>query len=274
MLNNLKYIIRKNKMMILVISVILICSVAIAFGVYAQITNRGTVNINEEEENNYIELKNNFSEIFTNNVNRETTTNLNINYNEILYCAYDIKENQSGKYSIDARVPQFKLETEETKKINKEIFDTFAQKIIDIIEKGALYATYNLDYVAYINNNIFSLVIRCNYKEGSNPQRTIVQTYNYDLENNKLLNLQEILDYKKLNREEVQNKIKEEIKEANGQGENINDQGYNVFIRNEQDSMYQIDNTANFFLGKNNYLYIVYAYGNNNYTNKIDLIIF
>ena len=37
-----------------------------------------------------------------------------------------------------------------------------------------------------ISNNILSLVVRSTLKEGSNnPQRDIVQTYNYDLTNQK-----------------------------------------------------------------------------------------
>ena len=56
--------------------------------------------------------------------------------------------------------------------------------------------------------------------------------------------------------------------------QNISEQGYNVYVRNEEDSMYEIDNTANYFLGKDNYLYLVYAYGNNNYTSEMDLVIF
>lgn len=274
MLNNIKYIFRKNKMLIIIISILLVCSIAIAFGVYAQITNTGTTKAKKQEnEIDYEELENSFKDIFTNSINKQANVNSSYNYEEILYCAYNIEE-KSDNYNIKAKLPLFKLEGDVISNVNKEIFDTFGRKIIDIINNSSAYTTYNLDYVAYVNQSIISLVIKCNYKDGTNPQRTIVQTYNYDIEQNKLLTLQDILDYKKLSKEEVQNKIDNQIKDINKQMQNISEQGYNVYVRNEKDTMYKIDNTANYFLGKDNSLYLVYAYGNNNFTSEIDLVIF
>lgn len=271
----IKYFIIKNKMSILLISIIAICSIAIAFGVYAQITNKGVINEKKQEkESNYENLKSTFKDIFTNTINKEANANLNYNYEDILYCAYDAKEEKSGKYNINAKLPLFKLDSEVISSVNKEIFDTFGRKIIDIRNTSSSYTTYNLDYVAYVNENIISLIIRCNYKDGKNPQRTIIQTYNYDIENDKLLTIQDALNYKKLNKEEVQKEIYEEIKKTNTEIQNISEQGYNVYVRDENNSMYKIDNTSNYFFGINNCLYLVYAYGNNNYTSEVDLVIF
>ena len=270
----IKYFIIKNKILILIASVILICSIAIAFGIYAQITNKGIVaEKKQENEINYEELENNFKEIFTNSINKQQNANLNYNYDDILYCAYDIEE-ESPQYSINAKLPLFKLDSAVILNANKEIFDTFGRKIVDIINKSLTYTTYNLDYAAYVNENIISLVIRCNYKDGTNPQRNIIQTYNYDIENNKMLSIQDIFSYKNLDSETVQKKVNEKIKQVNNEMKNINEQGYNVYLRNEEDDMYKIENTANYFLGENNYLYLVYAYGNNNYTSAMDLVIF
>lgn len=270
----IKYLVEKNKMLIMLISIILICSIAIAVGVYAQITNKGiSEGKKQETEISYDDLRDNFKNSFTNTINKEEKVNSSYNYEEILYCAYNIEE-KSGKYNINAKLPLFKLEGDIISNINKEIFDTFGRKIIDIINNVSVYTTYNLDYVAFVNENIISLVIRCNYKDGKNPQRTIIKTYNYDIENNKLLSIQDILEYKELNKEDVQKKVYEDIKKINTQIQNISEQGYNIFVRNVEDSMYEIDNTSNYFLGKDNRLYIVYAYGNNNFTSEIDLVIF
>ena len=114
----------------------------------------------------------------------------------------------------------------------------------------------------------------CKYKNGTNPQRRIVQTYNYDIENDKLLDIEEIIAYKNLNKDDIQNKVQQEINKVNSQMKSITQQGYNVYIRDENSEIYKIDNTPNFFLGKNNYLYLVYAYGNNNHTSEMDLVIF
>ena len=45
----------------------------------------------------YEDLKNNFDTIFTNSINREATAKLNINYNEIVYTRYDIKDEKGVK---------------------------------------------------------------------------------------------------------------------------------------------------------------------------------
>ena len=50
-MSKLKYIFQEKKMLIIIISIILICSIAIAFGVYAQITNKGSIKKDSENEN-------------------------------------------------------------------------------------------------------------------------------------------------------------------------------------------------------------------------------
>ena len=273
-MNKFKYFLVKNKMIIIIASIILVCAIAIAFGVYAQITNRSEIKAKEKEQkSNYIELEENFDEIFTNNINKQNSAKQDINYDEIVYCAYNI-ESSEGNYNINAKIPLFKIKNETTDKINQEIYDTFAKTIIDIVQTSNAYTTFSLDYVAYVNNNIVSLVIKCTYKDGSNPQRKIIKTYNYDIENNKLLNINEVLAYKGLNKEEIEKKVLEKIKEENEEVKAFAEQGYNVFVRNESDDIYKIDKTPNFFIGKDNHLYLVYAYGNYNHTSEIDLVIF
>lgn len=49
--------------------------------------------------------------------------------------------------------------------------------------------------------------------------------------------------------------------------------GYEVYTRNVDDEMYNLENTSNFLLGEKSHLYIIYAYGNNNFTSETDLII-
>lgn len=52
----------------------------------------------------------------------------------------------------------------------KSILSTQSQNII-----------YNVEYCAYVTNDILSLVVRSTLKEGENTQREIIQTYNYNL---------------------------------------------------------------------------------------------
>lgn len=53
-----------------------------------------------------------------------------------------------------------------------------------------------MEYVANVQDDILSLMIRSNLKEGVSAQRIIIQTYNYDLRNNKEINLEEVLKIK------------------------------------------------------------------------------
>ena len=274
----LKYIWRDKKQLIIIIGIILVCSIAIAIGIYAQVTNSKITKTKEERiEANYEDLKNNFDTIFTNTVNKEGAINVenaNVNYDELIETKYNVNEKKETKYSIVAKIPLFKKETETTKKINQEIFNTFGGKIVDIITNSNTDTIYNLGYVGYINDNILSLVIKCTLKEGTKAQRTIIQTYNYNIDEDRIVTLDEIMQKRNLDKEKVQNQITQEITKLSKQNASFANQGYNVYVRNPNDDIYKVENTPNFFLGKNKTLYLVYAYGNNDYTSETDLVIF
>ncbi len=274
----LKYIWRDKKQLIIIIGIILVCSIAIAIGIYAQVTNSKITKTKEEKiEANYEDLKNNFDTIFTNTVNKEGAINVenaNVNYDELIETKYNVNEKKETKYSIVAKIPLFKKETETTKKINQEIFNTFGGKIVDIITNSNTDTIYNLGYVGYINDNILSLVIKCTLKEGTKAQRTIIQTYNYNIDEDRIVTLDEIMQKRNLDKGKVQNQITQEITKLSKQNASFANQGYNVYVRNPNDDIYKVENTPNFFLGKNKTLYLVYAYGNNDYTSETDLVIF
>ena len=50
--------------------------------------------------------------------------------------------------------------------------------------------------------------------------------------------------------------------------------GYNIFDRDYKSALYKMQNTTGFFLGEQGYLYLIYAYGNQNFTSEMDLIVF
>lgn len=274
----LKYIWRDKKQVIILIAILLVCSIAIAIGIYAQITNSKITKTEEEKQQaNYEDLKNNFDSIFTNTINKEGSAkieNSNINYDDIIETKYKVNEKKETKYNIVVEIPLFKKETETTKKINEEILDIFGKKVVDIVKNNKTYTVYNLGYVGYINDNILSLVIKCTLKEGTTAQRTIIQTYNYNIDEDKLMTIEDIIQTKNLDKEKMQKQITEEITKLSKQNASFANQGYNVYVRNPNDDMYKLENTPNFFLGKNKTLYLVYAYGNNDYTSETDLIIF
>ena len=132
---------------------------------------------------------------------------------------------------------------------------------------------YTVNYSAYISNNILSLVVRSTLKEGTNPQRDIIQTYNYDLTNQKEYTIDNILEAKGITKKEANQKIKEEIKTQQEKSEELEKLGYTTYKRDYTSDMYSINNVTEYFIGKDNALYIIYAYGNENNTNEMDVII-
>ena len=228
---------------------------------------------NEEEKTeskiNIEELENNFNTIFTNTIYPETEEN-----KQKVYLRYNIETSESGKYKIDTNIPMVEIESKIVDEINNDIFTSFVKPISQILDQEGAYTIYNADFVSYINNNILSVIVKCTLKEGINPQKVIIRTYNYDMENDKILTLQEIFNKKNLNQEEVQNKIFNKINDEIQKVIAIEDSGYNVYKRDINSEIYKIENVKEYFLGKDNVLYIVYAYGNSDYTSEVDLIIF
>ena len=120
-----------------------------------------------------------------------------------------------------------------------------------------------------------SLVIRSTLKEGDSSQRIIVQTYNYNLSTNTQASLTDLITMKGLNRDEVNNKIREVVTAAAQEDQALQDMGYNqVYIRDLTSDIYTVDNAGAYFLGPNQELYIVYAYGNGEFTSKMDIVLF
>ena len=129
-----------------------------------------------------------------------------------------------------------------------------------------------MEYTANVEDDILSLIIRSNLKEGASAQRVIIQTYNYDLRNNKEISLSEILKIEQLNKQEIQDKINNTIQEEEKKVEDLRKLGYNIFNRDTTSDMYHIENSREFYYTADA-IYIIYAYGNDSYTSEMDLII-
>ena len=161
--------------------------------------------------------------------------------------------------------------------INTEIEDIFVKKATSILvnaETSTEYVIYNIDYAGYINGNILSLVIKATLKEGSNPQRIMYLGYNYNLQTGTKINLEDYMSYKNITSTTLQNKINREIQEISQKTQDLNDVGFSVYTRDPDSDMYKLENITNYFYGPDNYIYIVFAYGNNNYTSETDVIVF
>ena len=228
-----------------------------------------------QQDIDYQTLLAGFNDIFQNQL-EENNLQINIskeNENEqIVYTYYSKQERQENNYDLEVHIPYINISNETIQNYNQEIKETYENKAEEILQKENSNSIYTVEYEATIENNILSLIIRANLKEDSNPQRVIIQTYNYDLTNNREVTLQEMLEAKQLKVNEVENKIKDEITSEQQRVEDLQSLGYDIFERNPEDKMYKVENSKEFFMKDGN-IYIIYAYGNENFTSEMDLII-
>lgn len=259
----------KNKKILIItlisIMVIMIITIGIILIVNKNDTNNKQEN-NIENEVNIDELESNFRNAF-----------YNIEYSQkeedTVMLAYKLEKNKEKQYSVNVNLPKINIDTKEAETINNEIIITYCTKLLDILTNSQSYTIYNIDYITYINENILSIIIKSTLKEGSNPQRLIIQTYNYDMENNKQISFEEILNLKNIESADIQSKIIKTIREKNEKTETVSNQGYNIYVRDIRSDEYLIENIKTYFLGQDGHLYIIFAYGNTSFTETMDVII-
>ena len=264
---------------IFVITIIVICILCINLAVYLKIIEKDDkTQQNEEVIVDTVALTENFENIFDNKIdyqnNNITSANKKDSTKELVYTNYAKEEKQEGKYDVNVNIPYININNTNIENINKEIEELFYVKINNIlVDSGDIEIIYNVKYKAYVNDNILSLIISSNLKEGANSQRLIIKTYNYNISSNQVLDINQILNYRSLNTKTVQEKINNTIKEAVQTSSTYQELGYNKYLRNLNDEMYKVENTKVFFLGEGKSLYIVYPYGNLNYTTEMDLVV-
>ena len=272
---------------VLYILISLFCIFAIIAGIYAQYIESDQANTNLAQEDEKIEqektqekIKADFNNLFINELNLggfDTTGIAKINNeHDIVYSAID-REEVTENYEINIHIPVINIKNELANTYNSMTQADFINKANDVMQNTdkTKKAIYSIDYAAYVNNNILSLVIRSTLKEGSSAQRIIIRTYNYNLSTNQEASLIDLITIKRLNKDEVNNKILQVVKAENQEAESLQSMGYNqIFVRDLTSDIYNVDNAGAYFLGTNGELYIVYAYGNGEFTSEMDIILF
>ena len=273
-----------NKIIICAI-IIIICIMGIGIGIYAQFfyvnsnEDKFMLGLGEEAEKKETrkELELNFENIFQNSVKIVQVpdkTNKKDETKEIIYTDTNFVAEKAGYYDIDINIPKININSETIEKVNNNITSLYTELAKEILLQQEQHnIIYNVDYEGYINQNILSLVIKATIKQDKDVQRTIIKTYNYEINENKELSLQEIIEIKKLNENAIQNEITQKIEEYNKENLSLNILGYEGHVRDVESEMYEIENAENFFLGEEGFLYIVYSYGNKEETNLIDIIV-
>ncbi len=229
------------------------------------------INKTEQEEAN---LKANFTNLFDNKITY--TSEINIikedENKELIYTNYE-KNEKTDNYEINVVLPYINIQSSKIQSWNNEIKSTFEEKAKQILKSNNETKTiYSTKYTANIENNILSIMIYADLKENTASQRILIQTYNFNLETKKELNLQDTLEIYNLDEKQIQNKINSDIKKENQKSQELKDLGYNVFTRDIEDTKYKIENTTEFFI-KNKNLYIIYPYGNEQGTSEYDIIV-
>lgn len=257
-----------------------ICILAIIIIIGIQILGNDIINnlfgiskLVKRTEQEEATLKANFETIFDNNINEKgsyRTQKIDEN-KEIVYSNYQ-KEEKNDRYEININIPYINIKNKTIEEFNKEMTNTFKAKAEEILNSEDKNAIYTVKYKANIENNILSLIIYSDLKQDTNAQRVIIQTFNFNLDENKELKLAEILKKYNLNQNEVQNKISEDIKEEQKKSQDLKELGYNVFSRDIQDDIYKIENITEYFIYNNN-IYVIFAYGNNRITSEMDIVI-
>lgn len=262
--------------------IILFCIISIIIAIVLQFTkgdnSEETPNLPSLSEEQTMQHETEFDNIFENKVNYLENNSYKITKieqdKEIIYTGYQDNNKKINDYELDVNIPYINIGNNALiDSYNQEIRDVFETKAKSVLNTQNSSIIYTVNYSAYISNNILSLVIRSTLKEGSNPQRDIVQTYNYDLETQKECTIDELLELKGISKQEANRKIRDKIKEVQKSVDELAQLGYTIYQRNPDDDMYSINNVSEFFLGADNALYIIYAYGNQNHTSEMDIVI-
>lgn len=281
-----------KKRYVLYIAITIICVIAIIAGVYYQILGKkpkknieNNIVGNETSQNEVQDpetIKEEFNLLFNNSFNDQGYDKSTIQKypgleeQDIIYAQYNIKEEKDQKYSVNINLPVFNVNGEVAAEFNNITQSVFANKAEQVLNRSEKYTIYNVEYVAYLNENILSLAIKSTLKEGNSAQRVIIQTYNYDIETGRKLTLNDVLDQYGIEKKQVNQKIEKEVEEANRQAEAVSEAlsqtGQSIYKRDINNAMYVTDNVNNFLVGQDGEIYIIYAYGNSNFTSEMDII--
>ena len=274
-----------SKRYIFYASLALICIVAICLGIYAQFYYKYSDtdvlmlgNIGSEKTAEEIALlKTKFNELFENklyNDNEDISVDKKDYSMNIVYTNYNLVNEDENYYSVNVQIPMINIDTSTVSEINSKIKTEFYDKAYNIMRKTEGNTIYTVSWVGYINGDILSLAIKSSLKEEGKAERVGVRTYNYDLKGGKLVNLSDLIKLKETTVNKVQSIINSDIKQAYNNAKIIAVEYGTLYERDLSSDIYKVENAENFFLTQDGNVYIVYAYGNNDYTNEMDIIIF
>lgn len=278
---------KEAKIIYVIISII--CVISIIIGIYEQFFNKKDDNTNistngkvEEpieqiKEKTMEEIKDEFNAIFINSFSSEGKDISDIERinkeKNIVYAAYNIQQ-ENDFFNIDLNIPVINIKGDIPKEFNKITQEVFVKKANEVMENTNVSEKiiYSIDYAAYINGDILSVIIKSSLKQGNNPQRIIVQTYNYNIKTKEKVTLSNIIEQKNIDEQKLKSKIDRALQTVKREEEILTQSGYSVYVRDLNSDVYKLENITNFFLDNDEKLYIIFAYGNQNFTSELDIV--
>lgn len=274
-----EYKVRKRDIVIYTICII-ICVVALTVAVTVQVLGENVTNkvfhanklqIASEEEQ--VKLRADFENMFTNEFTGQIeNAEKKDESKNFVYTTYENQDTVQGNYTLDVHIPNFNIKDETLEQINNKITTEYKQKVNQILNNNGSQIIYSVEYNSYVENDILFLIIRSNLKESNNAQKQMIYTYNYDLKNKKVIDINDVIEKLKYNKNDVEKAIQNYIEIQENNSKSLKNLGYGIYVRNSKDNMYKIENTKQFFI-KNGKLYIIYPYGNTTATTEMDIVI-
>lgn len=275
----------KNKYLFFSI-LILICIVALSLGIYSQFfykysdTDPFMIGINigaKKTAEEYALLESNFNELFVNEL-KINSDDLNVSKlesaKEVVYTGYSLVNEDETYYNVDAQIPVINIDSEVAENINSKVKNEYYNQANFIMRQTQGNTMYKVSYVAYINSDYLSLVVKSILKEEGKSEKVSIKTYMYSITKEKLVSLEDLIDLKKTTNEVVQKSIYDEIKTAYENAQIIASEYGPLYERDVNSDRYKIENSDVYFLTDDGYAYIIYPYGNDAYTNEMDIVIF
>ncbi len=269
------------------IALILVCIVALCLGIYAQFfykysdTDAFMIGINIGSQKNAEEidaLKSNFNSLFINDLVGENENpgidRLRTENNNLVFTTYNLVNEDENYYSVNAQIPFLNIDSEKAQEINAEIKTEFYDIANNVMRRTEGNTIYTVSYASFINKDIISIAIKSSLKEEGKSEKLSVKTYNYSISEERLLPLTDLIKLKETTVDKVQNTINNDIKIAYNNARIIAEEFGNLYERDLSSDIYKVEKATTFFLTQEGYVYVVYAYGNNDYTNEMDVIIF
>lgn len=281
-MNIQKYKQEKTKDSIIVIHIVAVVACIIAFVVIGFAIYYGSDEIDiktsqEKEEEKVIVKKEQLQEnllerleniLYMYGENNYTKAN---KQESLVYTSYKEKIELENTYSINVYVPNINIESEVVKSFNDKMKNTYIKKIDQIKAKNTK-TIMSMQYLATVQNNILSVIVSTDLKEDITSQRLLIETFNYDLKNDREISLEEYLNNNSnYNKENIKKEVNDYVIEQKEKNSSLQELGFPVYKRDETSEIYNIKNTSHFFIDENA-IYLIYPYGNKENTREIDIV--